>query len=93
MFAPLNETILLKLVPKEKPPAGIFVAESAEPLYDRGEIVAVGPGRKLDDGTHVAMDVKVGDKVFFTRYAATQVPLDGETFHLVKESDILGIIS
>lgn len=92
MFAPLNETILLKLAEKEKTP-GIFVAESAEPLYDKGEVIAVGPGRKLDDGSRLAMDVKVGDKVFFTRYAATQVPLDGDTFHLVKESDILGILS
>lgn len=92
MLEPLNDAILLKLGTSEKNAQGIIVSESSEPLYDKGTIVAVGPGRKLDDGSRVPLDVKVGDVVMFARYTATKVPLDGETLYFVVEKDVLGIL-
>lgn len=92
MLEPLNDSILVKIVASDKNAQGIIVSETTAPLYDKGEIVAAGPGRKLDNGSRLSLDVKVGDKVFFTRYAATEVPLDGEKFYLVTEKDILGLI-
>ncbi len=92
MLEPLNDSILVKIVASDKNAQGIIVSETTAPLYDKGEVVAAGPGRKLDNGTRLSLDVKVGDKVFFTRYASTEVPLDGEKFYLVTEKDILGLI-
>jgi chaperonin GroES len=90
---PLNDRILVKrLEEEEKTAGGIIIPDSAKEKPAEGEIVAVGPGKLNDAGERVAMDVKQGDRVLFSKYGGTDVKLDGEDYLIMREDDILGVI-
>ena len=90
---PLNDRILVKrLEGEEKTAGGIIIPDSAKEKPAEGEIVAVGPGKLNDAGERVAMDVKAGDRVLFSKYGGTDVKLDGEDYLIMREDDILGVI-
>jgi len=90
---PLNDRILVKrLEEEEKTAGGIIIPDSAKEKPAEGEIVAVGPGKMNDAGERVAMDVKAGDRVLFSKYGGTDVKLNGEDYLIMREDDILGVI-
>ena len=90
---PLNDRILVKrLEEEEKTAGGIIIPDSAKEKPAEGEIVAVGPGKMNDAGERAAMDVKVGDRVLFSKYGGTDVKYDGDDFLIMREDDILGVI-
>ncbi|WP_337947877.1 co-chaperone GroES, partial [Megasphaera sp.] len=72
--------------------SGIFLPDTAKEKPSQGEVVAVGPGKLQDDGKRVALDVKVGDKIIFSKYAGTEVKFEGTKYLIVSERDILAII-
>jgi len=72
-------------------PGGIVIPDSAKEKPQLGEVVAVGPGRINDEGKHIPIGVKVGDKVFHTKYGGTRIKIEGEEFLFLKEDDILAI--
>ena len=91
---PLGERIVIKVLEsEEKTKSGIVLPDTAKEKPQMGIVKAVGNGKLLDNGQRVALDVKVGDKVLFAKYAGTEVRLDGEEFMVLKESDILAIVS
>ena len=71
---------------------GIFLPETAKEKPQRGEVIAVGNGKKTEDGKILPIDVKAGDKVLFGKYAGTEIKVDGEEYLIMREDDILGII-
>ena len=77
---------------EEKTASGIFLPDTAKEKPSQGEVVAVGPGKVQDDGKRVALDVKVGDKIIFSKYAGTEVKFEGTKYLIVSERDILAII-
>jgi len=90
---PLNDRLLVKrLEEEEKTAGGIIIPDSAKEKPAEGEVVAVGPGKLSDKGERVALQVKEGDKVLFSKYGGTDVKLDGEDFLIMREDDILGVI-
>ena len=90
---PLNDRILVKrLEGEEKTAGGIIIPDSAKEKPAEGEIIAVGPGKMNDNGERVAVDVKVGDRVLFSKYGGTDVKYDGEDYLIMREDDILGVI-
>ncbi len=92
-FTPLHDRILVKrLDSEEKTAGGIIIPDTAKEKPVQGKIIAVGQGKKNDKGERAAMDVKVGDKVLFSRYGGTDVKVDGEELLIMREEDILAII-
>lgn len=90
---PLADRLIVKRLKKDAvTPSGIVLPETAKEKPDEGEVIAVGPGR-MDDGKRVPMDIKVGDKVLFTKYGPTEVKVDGQELLILNESDVLAIIS
>jgi chaperonin GroES len=90
---PLNDRLLVKrLAEEEKTAGGIIIPDSAKEKPAEGEVVAAGPGKVADNGERVALEVKVGDRVLFSKYGGTDVKLDGEDFLIMREDDILGIV-
>ena len=90
---PLNDRILVKRMASEEMSAGgIIIPDSAKEKPAEGEIVAVGPGKLNDNGERVAMDVKVGDTVLFSKYGGTDIKLEGEDYLIMREDDILGVV-
>lgn len=90
---PLSDRILVKRIDsEEKTKGGIIIPDSAKEKPLEGEVVAIGPGRTLDNGQVKAMTVKVSDRVLFAKYAETEVKLEGQSFLLLREDDILGIL-
>ncbi len=90
---PLNDRILVKrLEEEEKTAGGIIIPDSAKEKPAEGEIIAVGPGKLNDAGERVAVDLKEGDRVLFSKYGGTDVKLDGEDYLIMREDDILGVI-
>lgn len=90
---PLQDRILVKRIESEARSAGgIIIPDSAKEKPVEGVVKAVGPGKVNDDGSRVAMECKVGERVLFGKYAGTEVKVDGEDHIILKESDILGII-
>ncbi len=90
---PLNDRLLVKrLQEEEKTAGGIIIPDSAKEKPAEGEVVAVGPGKVADNGERVALQVKEGDMVLFSKYGGTDVKLDGEDFLIMREEDILGIV-
>ncbi|WP_255569614.1 co-chaperone GroES [Geobacter sp. SVR] len=90
---PLQDRIIVKRVEEEtKTAGGIFIPETAKEKPQRGEIVAVGNGKKTEDGKVLPLDVKVGDKVLFGKYAGTEVKVDGNDYLMMREDDILAVI-
>ena len=90
---PLFDRIVIKRMEEEKVSAGgIVIPDSATEKPIKGEVVAVGPGKALDNGSHRAPSVKVGDKVLFGKYSGTEVKLDGTEYLIAKEDDIFAIL-
>ncbi len=90
---PLNDRILVKrLAEEEKTAGGIIIPDSAKEKPVEGEIVAVGPGKLNDNGERTAIDLKVGNKVLFSKYGGTDIKLDGEDYLIMREDDILGVL-
>ena len=91
---PLHDRVIVKRLDNERKTAsGIVIPESAAEKPDQGEIIAVGPGKRGDDGNPQALDVKVGDKVLFGKYAGQSVKVDGEEVLVIREEEILAVIS
>ena len=90
---PLSDRILVRrLEAEEKTKGGIIIPDTAKEKPREGKIVAVGDGRRDDDGKKWPLAVKTGDKVLFNSYAGTDIKIDGEEFLIMKEEDVLGII-
>jgi len=90
---PLGDRIVVEPAEQEEQTAlGIFLPETAKEKPQQGKIIAAGPGLRKDTGERIDMDVKVGDKVLYARYAGTSVKLDGKEYLILKESDVLAIV-
>jgi len=90
---PLQDRVILKrLKEEEKTKGGIIIPDTAKEKPIEAEVVAVGNGKVLDDGTVQKLDVKVGDRVLFGKYSGTEVKLDGEDRLIVREEDILAVL-
>jgi len=90
---PLQDRIIVKRLEEETMTAGgIFIPETAKEKPQKGEVIAVGKGKKTEDGKVIPVDVKTGDKVLFGKYAGTEIKIDGEEFLIMREDDILGIM-
>ena len=91
---PLHDRVIVKRIDSEtKTASGIVIPDNAAEKPDQGEVLAVGPGRKNDKGDLIACNVKVGDRVLFGKYSGSEIKLDGEEFIIMREDEILGIIS
>ncbi|MBW4466541.1 MAG: co-chaperone GroES [Pegethrix bostrychoides GSE-TBD4-15B] len=91
---PLGDRILIKVQEAEDQTAGgIFLPDSAQEKPQVGEVTQVGSGKRNDDGTIQAIDVQVGDKVLYSKYAGNELKLNGEEFMLLREQDILAVVS
>ena len=91
-FRPLHDRVLIKVLDsEEKTKGGIIIPDTAKEKPQEGEVVAVGPGAKTEDGKTVKMDVKVGDKVIFGKWSGTEIKIDNIEYSIMKESDIMGI--
>jgi len=92
-FRPLHDRVVVRRVEEEtKTAGGIIIPETAQEKPSQGEIVAVGPGARNEDGKVVALDVKVGDTVIFGKWSGTEVKIDGQDLLIMKESDIMGVV-
>ncbi|MDX2233044.1 MAG: co-chaperone GroES [Hyphomonadaceae bacterium] len=92
-FRPLGDRVLVKRVKEEeKTKGGIIIPDTAQEKPQEGEVVAVGPGARDEDGERIEMDVKVGDRILFGKWSGTEVKVDGEDLLIMKESDVLGVI-
>ena len=93
-FRPLHDRVLVRLVEAEtKTAGGIIIPDSATEKPMEGEIVAVGTGHINDNGEVRPLDVKAGDKVIFSKWAGTEIAVDGEDLMVMKESDLIGIVA
>ena len=91
---PLGDRIFVKVSPaEEKTAGGILLPDNAQEKPQVGEVVAVGPGKRNDDGSRSELDVKVGDKVLYSKYACTDVKLSGDDYVLLSEKDILAAVA
>jgi chaperonin GroES len=87
---PLGDRVVIKATPKEEVSrGGIVLPDTAKEKPQEGKIIAVGPGRLTEDGNRIAMEVKKGDKVIYSKYAGTEFKLDGEELIIMREGDIL----
>jgi len=91
---PLQDRILVKRVEEEeKSKGGIIIPDSAKEKPQEGKVIAVGNGKVREDGTVQPLDVKKGDRLLFSKYAGTEVNLDGEEHLIIREDDVLGVLS
>ncbi len=92
-FRPLHDRVVVRRVDsEEKTAGGIIIPDTAKEKPMEGEVVAVGPGAKNEDGKVSPLDVKAGDRVLFGKWSGTEVKVDGEELLIMKESDIMGVI-
>jgi chaperonin GroES len=92
-FRPLHDRVLLRRIEQaEKTAGGIIIPDTAKEKPIEGEVVAVGTGLRDDAGKVVPLDVKAGDRVLFSKWAGTEVTIDGKEYMVMKESDIVGIV-
>ena len=92
-FRPLHDRVVVRrLEAEEKTSGGIIIPDTAKEKPMEGEVVAVGPGARGEDGKLQPLDVKAGDRVLFGKWSGTEVKIDGEELIIMKESDIMGII-
>ena len=93
-FKPLHDRVLVKRVDSdEKSPGGIIIPDTAQEKPMEGEVVEVGSGARDESGKLVPLDVKKGDKILFGKWSGTEVKMTGEEYLIMKESDIMGIIT
>src|SRR3954469_25662860 len=92
-FRPLHDRVVVKrIAAEEKTKGGIIIPDTAKEKPMQGEVVAVGPGGRDENGKLVPVDVKAGDRVLFGKWSGTEVVLDGEELLIMKESDIMGVL-
>lgn len=90
---PLHDRLIVKrLAEEEKTKGGIIIPDAAKEKPQEAEVIAVGNGRILDDGKVVALEVKVGDKVLFSKYSGTEIKIEGEEYLIIKEDDVQAIV-
>src|SRR5262245_27124451 len=90
---PLADRIIIKaLEAEEKTAGGIVLPDTAKEKPQQGEVVAVGPGKVLDNGRTVPMEVKVGDRVYYGKYSGTEVKLSGQELVVLRQDDVLGVV-
>ena len=93
-FRPLHDRVVVRrLDGEEKTKGGIIIPDTAKEKPQEGEVVAVGTGTKAEDGKVTPLDVKAGDRILFGKWSGTEVKLDGKDLLIMKESDILGVVS
>lgn len=93
MIRPLGERVVVKPLPTEEvTKSGIVLPDAAKEKPQQGEVVAVGSGRLLDNGQRVAIDLKAGDKILFSKYAGNEVKIDDVEYLILREMDILGVL-
>ncbi|MVT55167.1 co-chaperone GroES [Bradyrhizobium yuanmingense] len=91
-FRPLHDRVLVRRIDaEEKTAGGIIIPDTAKEKPQQGEVIAVGPGGRNEQGQLVPLDVKVGDRVLFGKWSGTEVKIDGEELLIMKESDLLGV--
>ncbi len=91
---PLHDRILVRrMAEEEKTAGGLFIPDTAKEKPQRGEIIATGKGRVTEDGKTLPLEVRVGDRVLFGKYSGTELKLDGEELLMMREEDVLGVIS
>ena len=94
MIRPLQDRVLVKRVEaEEKTASGIIIPDTAKEKPQEGEVVAVGPGKRLDNGSIQEMVVKIGDKILFSKYGGSEVKVDDEDYIIMREDDILGVLA
>ena len=92
-FRPLGDRVLVKRVEEEsKTRGGIIIPDTVKEKPQEGEVLAVGPGARDENGKRVELDVKAGDRILFGKWSGTEVKIDGEELLIMKESDIMGVI-
>jgi chaperonin GroES len=92
-FRPLHDRVVVRRIEQEeKTHGGIIIPDTAKEKPQEGEVIAVGPGARSEDGTIHPLDVKSGDRILFGKWSGTEVKIDGEELLIMKESDIMGII-
>ncbi|AMU94045.1 MAG: co-chaperone GroES [Sphingopyxis terrae] len=92
-FRPLHDRVVVRRIEaEEKTSGGIIIPDTAKEKPQEGEVVAVGPGARAEDGTVTALDVRAGDRILFGKWSGTEVRINGEELLIMKESDILGVI-
>jgi len=90
---PLGDRVVVEpLEQEERTESGLFIPETAKEKPQRGKIIAIGDGRRDDEGNRVPMDVKVGETILFAKYGGTEVKLDSQKLLILKESDILAVV-
>ena len=93
-FRPLHDRVVVKRIEaEEKSKGGIIIPDTAKEKPQEGEVVAVGPGGRDENGKLISMDLKAGDRVLFGKWSGTEVKLDGDELLIMKESDIMGVIA
>jgi chaperonin GroES len=92
-FRPLHDRVLVRRIEEDSKVGSIIIPDTAKEKPQQGEVIAVGPGARGDDGKVVALDVKKGDKILFGKWSGSEVKIDGEDLLIMKESDILGVIA
>ncbi|WP_029087138.1 co-chaperone GroES [Brevundimonas aveniformis] len=93
-FRPLGDRVLVKRVQEEEKTAGgIIIPDNAKEKPQEGEVVAVGPGARDDDGDFIKMELSVGDRILFGKWSGSEVKIDGQDLIIMKESDVLGVLS
>ena len=93
-FKPLGDRLVVKPLEEEQiTPSGIVLPETAKEKPMKGEVLSVGPGARDEDGKRIEMDVKVGDKVLFAKYGGTEIKVNGDKLLILRESDVLAIIT
>jgi chaperonin GroES len=91
---PLHDRILVKrMTEEEKTTGGIIIPDSAKEKPQQGEIIATGKGRVMEDGKTLPLEVKKGDKILFSKYAGTELKLNGNEYLMMREDDVLGVIN
>ena len=91
-FRQLHDRVLIKVLDsEEKTAGGIIIPDTAKEKPQEGEVVAVGPGAKNNEGKISPLDVKIGDRVLFGKWSGTEVKIDGKEYSIMKESDIMGV--
>jgi chaperonin GroES len=92
-FRPLHDRVVVRrIAAEEKTKGGIIIPDTAQEKPQEGEVIAVGPGGRDENGKLIPIDLKAGNRVLFGKWSGTEVKLDGEEFLIMKESDILGIL-
>jgi chaperonin GroES len=91
---PLHDRLLVRRIEeKETAKGGIIIPDTAKEKPQEGEVLAVGNGKILDNGTKVALDVKVGDKILFGKYSGTEIKIDGDEVLILREDEVLAVLA